>query len=59
MSASDIEMVSYTTRHVAKAEAEATHCQIREIDWNTTMLQNNNLSIAFAARTSEILKDPF
>jgi hypothetical protein len=41
MSASDLEKVSYATRHVAKALAEAPHWQIIETYWNTTMQQNN------------------
>jgi len=56
-SASDLEMVSYATRRVAKALAEGPHWQIIETYWNTTMQQNNMWSIAFEARTKEILKE--
>jgi hypothetical protein len=41
MSASDLETVSYATRHVAKALAEAPHWQIIETYWNTAMQRNN------------------
>jgi len=57
MSASDLEMVSYATRCFAKALAEAPHWQIIETYWNTTMHRNNIWSIAFEARTKEILKE--
>jgi hypothetical protein len=57
MSASDLETVSYATRRVAKALAEAPHWQIIETYWNTAMQQNNIWSIAFEARTKEILKE--
>jgi len=57
MSASNLETVSYATRHVAKALAEAPHWQIIETYWNTTMQQNNIWSIAFEAHTTEILKE--
>ena len=57
MSASDLETVSYATRRVAKALAEATHWQIIETYWNTAMQQNNIWSIAFEAHTKEILKE--
>jgi len=57
MSASDLEMVSYTMQQIAKALAEAPHWQIIEKYWNTTMQQNNIWSIAFEACTKEILKD--
>jgi hypothetical protein len=56
LSASDLEMVTYTTRHIAKSSAEAPHWQIIETYWNTAMQQNATLSIAFEARTTEILK---
>jgi len=56
MSASDLEMVSYPKRRVAKAFAEGPHWQIIEMYWNTTMQQNNIWSIAFEVRTKEILK---
>jgi hypothetical protein len=55
MSASNFEMVSYATRRVAKAFAEATPWQIIETYWNTAMQQNNIWSIAFEERTKEIL----
>jgi len=57
MSASDLEMVSYATQHIAKALAEAPHWQIIEMYWNTAMQQNNIWSIAFEARTKEILTE--
>jgi hypothetical protein len=57
MSASDLETVSYATRHVSKALAEDPHWLIIEMYWNTTMQQNNIWSIALEARTKEILKE--
>ena len=57
MSASDLEMVSYAMRHIAKASAEAPHWQIIETYWNTAMQQNTIWSIAFEARLKEILKE--
>jgi len=57
VSASDLEMVSYAMRCVAKALAEAPHWQIIETYWNTSMQQNNIWSIAFEAHTNEILKE--
>jgi len=57
MSASDLEMVSYATRCVAKALAEVPHSQIIETYWNTAMQQNNIWSIPFEARSKEILKE--
>ena len=57
MSASDLEMVSYAMRRVAKASAEGPHWQMIEKYWNTAMQQNNIWSIAFEARTEEILKE--
>jgi hypothetical protein len=57
MSASDLETVSYATRRVSKALAEALHWQIIETYWNTAMQQNNIWSIAFEAHTKEILKE--
>jgi hypothetical protein len=56
MSATDWEMVSYATRHVAKALAEAPHWQVIETHWNTAMQQNNIWSIAYEAHTKEILE---
>jgi hypothetical protein len=56
LSASDLEMISYATRQVAKPLAEAPHRQIIETYWNTTMQQNNIWSIVFEARTKEFLK---
>jgi len=56
MSASDLEMVCYATRRVAKALAEAPHWQIIEMYWNIAMQQNNIRSIAFEAPTKEIMK---
>jgi len=57
MSTSDMETVSYTTRRVLKALAEAPHWQIIETYWHTAMQQNNIWSIAFEARTKEIMKE--
>jgi len=57
MSASDLEMVSYATRRVAKALAEGPHWQIIEKYWNTARQQNNIWSIAFEASTKEILTE--
>jgi hypothetical protein len=57
MSASDLETVSYATRRVAKALAEAPYWQIIETYWNTAMQQNNIWSIAFEACAKEILKE--
>jgi len=57
MSASDMKTVSYATRRISKAFAEAPHSQINETYWNTAMQQNNIWSIAFEAHTKEILKE--
>jgi len=57
MSASDLEMVRYAMRHVAKALAEGLYWEIIEKYWNTAMQQNNIWSIAFEARRNEILKE--
>jgi len=57
MSASDLEMESYATRRVARALAEGQHWQIIAKYWNTAMQQNNIWSIAFEARTKEILTE--
>jgi hypothetical protein len=57
MSASDMGTVSYATRRVSNALAEAPHWQILETYWNTAMQQNNIWTIAFEARTKEILKE--
>jgi len=57
MSAYDLDTVSYATQRVSKALAEAPHWQILEMYWNTAMQQNNIWSIAFEARTKEILKE--
>jgi len=57
MSASDLETVSYTTRRVSIALAEAPHWQIIEMYWNTVMQQNNIESIAFEVGTKAILKE--
>jgi len=57
MSASDLEMVSYAMRCIAKALAEGPHWQIIEKYWNTAMQQKNIWSIAFEARTVGILKE--
>ena len=57
MSASDLETISYATRRIAKASAEAPHWQIMETYWNTAMQQNIICSIGFKVRTQEILKE--
>jgi len=57
MSASDFETVRYAMRRVSKALAEGPHWQIIEMYWKTAMQQNNIWSIAFEARTKEILKE--
>jgi len=57
LSASDLEMVSYATRCVAKELAEAPHWQIIEMYWNTAMQQNNIWSTAFKACTKQIMKE--
>jgi hypothetical protein len=56
MSTSDLEMVSYATRRVVKAFAGGPHWHIIETYWNMAMQQNNIWSIAFEARTNEILE---
>jgi hypothetical protein len=57
LSSSDLEKVSYGTRRVAKALAEAPHWQIIEMYWNTAMQQNIIWSIAFESHTKEILNE--
>ena len=57
ISARDLETLSYATRRVAKALAEAPYWQIIETYWNNAMQQNNIWSIAFQARTKEILNE--
>jgi hypothetical protein len=57
MSASDLERVSYATRRVVKALAEARHWQIIKAYWNTARQQNNIWSIAFEACIEEILQE--
>jgi hypothetical protein len=57
VSASYLEMISYEMRRVSKALAEAPHWQIIETYGNTAMQQNNIRSIAFKARTKEIVKE--
>jgi hypothetical protein len=57
MSASDLETVSYATRRISKALAEAPHWQIIETNWNTAMQQNNLWSIEFEVRKKEILRE--
>jgi hypothetical protein len=48
----DIKLCNATR---SKALAEGPHWQIIETYWNTTIQQNNIWSIAFEARTKEIL----
>ena len=57
LGASDLETVSYATRRVAKALAEALHPSIIATYRNTSMQQNNIWSIAFEACTKEMLKE--
>jgi len=57
MSASDLEMVCYATRRIAKALVKGPHRQIIVTYWNTGMQQNNIWYIAFEACTKEILKE--
>jgi hypothetical protein len=57
MGASDWEIVSFATRHIAKPLAVAPHRQIIEIYWNTGMQQNNIWSIPFVASTTEIFRE--
>jgi len=56
MSASDLEMVSYARPCVVKASAEAALWQIREV-LEHRYAANNIWSIAFEARTKEILQE--
>jgi hypothetical protein len=56
-SASNLEMVCYATRHVAKALAEAPHWQMIETYSNTAMQQNNIWSIVLEECTKEMLKE--
>jgi len=57
ISAGNWEMVSYPTRHIAKALAEAPPCLMIDKDWITAMQRNNIRSLAFEACTQEILKE--
>ena len=57
VSESDLETVSFAMRHVSNVFAEALHWPILEKYWKTAMQQNNIWSIAFEARTKEILKE--
>jgi hypothetical protein len=57
MSASDWETVSYATQRISKPFAKGPYWQIIETYSNTAMQQNNIWSIAFEARTKEILKE--
>jgi len=57
MSASNLEMVCYTMRHVAASLAEAPHWQIIETYWITAMQQNNTWPIPFRVCTKEIFKE--
>jgi len=57
MSASDLEIVSYATQHIAKAFAEYPDWQIIDTYWNTAMPQNDIFFIAYEARTMEILNE--
>jgi hypothetical protein len=50
-------MVSYPTQRVIKALAAGPHWQIIETYGNTAMQKNNIRSIAFEARTKEMLKE--
>jgi len=57
MSGRDLDTVSYATRRVLKALAEAPHWKIIETYWNTAMQENNIWSLEFEVRTKEILKE--
>ena len=57
LSACDLETVSYVTRRIWKASAQAPHWQILETYWNTTKQQNNIWFTAFEVRKKEILKE--
>jgi hypothetical protein len=56
-SESDLETIRYATQRVLKALAEAPHRQITVSYWNTAMQQNIIWTIAFEARTKEILTE--
>jgi hypothetical protein len=56
ISASDLETIIYPPRRISKALPEASHWQIIEMYWNTTLQQNNIWSIGFEAHPKEILK---
>jgi hypothetical protein len=57
MSTSDLETVSYAMRCISKGLAEGPHWQIIETYWNTAVQHNNIWSIAFKARTKEIVEE--
>jgi hypothetical protein len=57
MGVSDLEMVSYATRRLAKSLAGTSLWQLKETYLNTAMQQNNIWSRAFGAHTNEILKE--
>jgi hypothetical protein len=57
MSGSDLQTVSCATQRLVQALAEASPWWIIETYWNTAMQQNNIFSIAFEARTTEIMKE--
>jgi len=57
LSAYDMETISYATRRVSKALAEAPHWQIIESYWNTAMNQHDIWSTAFESHTKEILEE--
>ena len=57
MSASDLRMVGYAMRRVAKVLAEGPRWHIIEKYWNTAMQHNNIWSVAFEACTKEILNE--
>jgi hypothetical protein len=59
MSASNLEMLSYATRHAAKALADAAHRQLIPNYRNTAMQQNSVWSIAFEACSNEILNEVY
>jgi hypothetical protein len=56
-SSSDLEIVWYSMRLIAKALADASHWQKIETYWNTARQQNNIWSIAYQVRKKEILKE--
>jgi hypothetical protein len=57
MRATDLEIASFSTQHIAKVLADAPQWQIIEKFWNTAMQQNNISPIACEPHTKEILNE--